>query len=90
MIRVADLVTRASSLTGFAPETICGRTQTRPVCRLRFAIAHVATRHKRTSTQIGRILQRDASTISNARGRAREMMDGDPGFAALCDLLERP
>lgn len=62
-VRVRDLVRKAAAWSRFSEEEILGSSRRRDLCRLRFHIWKRATDAGRSVSEIGRVFQRDHTTI---------------------------
>lgn len=86
--RISDLITIASRITGMTPAQIVGPQRHKPIARVRQAVAYVAAEQgKHSLTQIGRMLNRDHTTISHARNMVPEFMKRDADLRLLVEQL---
>lgn len=88
MIDLTTLFATAAALFNVAEETmITAQRGNDRLIQARQAIALVLAERAYTTTEIGEILRRDASTAGNAIRQARRRLTSDPAFAARVRLL---
>lgn len=87
---VRALIDRAAALSGFPPATILGSCRRSDIVLIRFAVIWVARRMGFSSALIGRVINRDHSTVLNGAQRAREMMTRSQPYEAFCLRLGAP
>lgn len=87
MIRVRDIIAQASDATLTPVQDILGKSRFQPHVRVRFAVCMVARENGRSLCEIGRILNRDHTTILNAVRRGDELEARGGEFAALVQNL---
>lgn len=86
--RVSDLITIASRITGLTPSQIVGPQRHKPITRVRQAVAYVAAEQgKHSISQIGRMMNRDHTTIIHARRMVPEFMKRDADLRLLVERL---
>lgn len=81
------LAEKAAEITGTPAADVFGRPQYRKAAYTRFAAMKVASEHGKPTTLIGRVFNRDHSTVFTALNRAAELESVDPDFAALLGTL---
>lgn len=85
---VANILGRVSYETGLARNVIHSRDRHAPVARARAAVVWLAQRLTRlSSSQLGRQLDRDHSTILSAAAKAAILRDKDPAFRRMTDRI---
>ena len=86
--RIREIALLASRMTGIAVGDIVGPRRNKHFCRVRFAVALVASEHQHSTTNIGRILNgRDHSSITHARKAALELAERDADYAQFIIFL---
>lgn len=86
--RVSDLITIASRITRLTPDQITGPQRHKPIARVRQAVAYVAAEQGRHSyPQIGKMLNRDHSTIIHAHKMVPVFMRSDADLRLLVERL---
>jgi len=79
--RVSDLVTIASRLSGISQRDILGASRLRFICRVRQAVMYAATLQQVHSLpQIGRVFNKDHTTVVNAKRKVPDFMARDPEY----------
>ena len=88
---ISDAVRFASSLTGYTPQSIIGKSRMRVVVRVRFAVYLVAHEIGHSYPNIGKYIGgRDHSTVIYGVQQARLIAERDAKFAKLiADLRSR-
>lgn len=85
---VANILGRVSYETGLARNVIHSRDRHAPVARARAAVVWLSQRLAGlSSSQLGRQLDRDHSTILNAAAKAEILRDKDPAFRRMTDRI---
>lgn len=87
---IRSLVMRAAEITGYPPATIVSPIRSGSVVLVRFAVIRTARRAGYSSPQIGKVINRDHSSIIHGEKRAEGLMQTCPSFATLCASLEEP
>lgn len=74
--------------TGINKEELLGKSTRRQIVRPRWAIWHVASINRLSSSVLGRIFGKDHSTVVHGLKQAKLLIQSDPDFAALVAELE--
>lgn len=89
IIRIADLIALAEGMAGLLPGVVSGKGRCREAHKVRMAITVVARDWGFSYPAIGRLLNRDHSSVIYAMERAQILLTGDPVFAAFVADLRR-
>ncbi|MES2987653.1 MAG: helix-turn-helix domain-containing protein [Pseudomonadota bacterium] len=85
---VRDIVRRVAYETGLTFAELIGACRSKRMARARFAVMWLASRHAgKSTTDIGRALCRDHTTVIHGLIRAKEYRASDPAFRLLTDKL---
>ena len=87
-VTVRNLITAACGMTKFTAEQIRGPQRQKPLVNVRFAISYIASRRGFSYPQIGKVMNRDHSTILHGRRQAEYLYAKRPAFKMLVDELE--
>lgn len=79
----------AQQLFGVHERDITGSARFRFVLNARFAVVKALHMRGWSYTEIGRLLDRDHSTIINACRKAQKLMDADPSYARKVKQIAR-
>lgn len=85
--RVADIITLASQMAAIERKVLVGRTRYRRVVRVRQACMLLARENGHSFPTIGRMFDRDHSTVIHGCEVAEDYIARDPGFAAFVERL---
>lgn len=83
---ILSIVHRAAEVTGIAADVLLSPSRDAPVCWVRFAIMLAACRTA-SQARVGRAIGRDHTSVIHGVKRARELVQTDPAFAMLVDVL---
>ncbi|NML88368.1 hypothetical protein HHL26_04720 [Sphingobium sp. TB-6] len=87
-VTIAALVERVAYETGLAKSDIRGRCRKHKLFRARAAVVWLAQRlTQMSSVHIGRLLERDHSTILHAAIKAEVMRETDPAFRRMTNRI---
>lgn len=84
---VAEIARKASAISHVRLNELMGAGRTRDIARIRFAIYLAARRWGWSTPQIGRVLNRDHTTVLDGSLRAEAIAAEDPAYAAFIEEL---
>jgi len=87
MARIADIVTLASEMALVNRQAILGRSRVHRVVRIRQACMAVARENGHSLCQIGRVMNRDHSTVSHGIDKAGILAERQRNYASFLDRL---
>lgn len=82
-VRVREVLAHASDTTLIPMADLVGKSRFREHCYARFAICMVANENGRSLSEIGRVLNRDHTTVLHAVRQGKELEARGGNFAAL-------
>ena len=83
-----DVIERASVATYYPGEAITGKGRYALICDVRCAVMHVLAGRGLTPDGIGRLLNRDRTTVLHGLARAADLSATDADFARLCEVIK--
>lgn len=89
-IPVRTLVNKAAAVFDVPASQVYGPARFRPISRARQAVYLAATEQGWGVSHIGRILNRDHSTVTYGVGNARELVKRDDRYRDRCSVLHEP
>jgi hypothetical protein len=85
--RVADIITLASQMAAIDRKVLVGRSRFRRIVRVRQACMLLARENGHSFPTIGRMFDRDHSTVVHGCEVAEDCVQRDPAYAAFVDRL---
>lgn len=86
--RYVDVIERAAAATYYSVEAITGAGRWSMLCEVRFAVMHVLAGLGLSPENIGKLLNRDRTTVLHGLARAADLSANDADFARLCEVIK--
>lgn len=86
--RYADVIERAAAATFYKVEDITGTGRWSMLCEVRFAVMAVLAGLHLSPENIGKLLNRDRTTVLHGLARAADLSANDADFVRLCEVIK--
>ena len=82
------VIERAAAATYYPVEAITGKGRWAMLCEVRYAVMHVLAGLHLSPENIGKLLNRDSTTVLHGLARAADLAVNDADFVRLCEVIK--